>query len=148
MWVFQISLNTLCWKQVNWICTWTSLCFSHQAVVRLISTTSKAHQDTQIVDIDLQKHNDWSETGKCTCTLLLDFRKYPMHREHISILCKPIHGKHVRSTDLAFYTSTPSDLDDCWTHICIACLFTCSWDQTKSTWFHSSWFLLWSPCLF
>lgn len=90
------------------------------------STTTKAHQDTQIVDIDLQKHNDWSETGKCTCTLLLDFRKYPMHREHISILCKPIHGKHVRSTDLAFYTSTPSDLDDCWTHKCITCLFTCS----------------------
>ena len=93
-------------KQVNWICTWASLCFSHQAVVRLIqsSTTTKAHQDTQIVDIDLQKHNDWSETGKCTCTLLLDFRKYPMHREHISILCKPIHGKHVRSTDRQHFT--------------------------------------------
>ena len=46
-----------------------------------------------------------------------------MHREHTSILCEPIHGKHVRSTDLAFYTSTPSDLDDCWTHICThACL--------------------------
>lgn len=81
------------------------------------STTTKAHQDTQIVDIDLQKPRrlaDWSETGKCTCELMLDFRENPMHMSHISIFCKPQkNGKHVRSADLAFYTWTPSDLDDC-----------------------------------
>ncbi len=71
----------------------------------------------------------------------------------MSISCKPIHGKHVRSTYLAFYTLTPSNLDDCWgpqyndpyndPYMHPICPFTCSWDQTEWAWFDV---FLWSPC--
>ena len=77
---------------------------------------------------------------------------YTHRAMHMSISCKPIHGKHVRSTYLAFYTLTPSDLDDCWgpqyndPFMHPICPFTCSWDQTEWAWFDISSFLLWSPC--
>lgn len=104
MWVFQISLNTLCWKQ--FVDLYMSILVYNIKPSSLIqsSTTSKAYQGTP-------GHPNCRYRPSKTQRLVWAFwdrkvynRKNPMHREHTSILCEPIHGKHVRSTDRQHFT--------------------------------------------